>query len=391
MLKAFTIVAALALGVASCAALLGFDPVAAMGPDLPARLGEQVLRGAGAGTPASAVALYISALQRDPASPYRWTDLGNALYSEGDSMRAAACFTRALQLGLRIPEVLMRVAEFDFAQSRPAEAFAAAARLVSLDPSFEEPVFQMYDWQQLRVSQVLEAGIPEKRIALPYFEHLRKAGAPTQVAAAWQWLTARSWATPLLARGYVETELQSGKFEAAATAASVFLKPLDPGFLNPSLVFNGGFELPPDGSPLAWTMFPFDGIAVERDTSTAHSGAASLHLHFANAGNALFGHVLERLYPRPGRWRARAFIRTLDLTSGEGVRLLISDSDLPDRLYIQTPAVVGTRDWTMVETTFAVTPATHELKLQIFRPKAAGSDGVIHGDAWIDDISVVPE
>jgi tetratricopeptide (TPR) repeat protein len=391
MLKAFTIVAALAVGAISCAALLGFDPAAAMGPDPPAGLGGQVLRGAGAGIPAPAVALYATALERDPASPRRWTDLGNALYSEGDPTGAEACFTRALQLGPRIPEVLLRVAEFDFAQSRPTEAFAAASRLVSLDPSFEEPGVEWDDGPRLPVIEVLETGIPEKRIAQSYFEHMRKAGSAAEVAAAWQWLTARSWATPLLARGYVETELQTGEFEGAVTGSSIFLKPLDPGFLNPSLVFNGGFEVPPDGSPLAWTVFPFEGISVERDTSTAHSGAASLHLHFGNAGNALFGHVFERLYPRPGRWRARAFVRTVDLTSSEGIRLLISDSELPARLYVQTPAVAGTHDWTLVETTFAVTPATHELKLQIFRPQSAGKDGAIYGDAWIDDVSVVPE
>ena len=394
MLRAWLLVAAALLGGSSIAALLGFDPWDRIGPGVPSNQAQQQMRDATeSGHASSAIALYATALLRDPSSPNRWTRLGNAYLAAGDANHATDCFSRALTLGPQIPEVQMRVAQFDFAHARFSQAIAAAKRLLSLDPSVEETVFTMYDRQRVPVARIFEEGIPGQPTAYSYFEHLRKTSAPSEVDAGWQWMVRRQWVNPVLARGYIETSLQTGNFAAAAGAASLYLAAIDPHFRNPSLVFDGGFEVPPDNAPLAWTLFPFEGISVERfsqPSSSAHSGRVSLHLHFANAGNALFGHVLQRLYPRPGRWRARAFIRTADLSSSEGVRLLISDSDSPARLYVQTPAIVGTHDWSEVETTFVVTAATHELKLQIFRPKDNSQDPNITGDAWIDDISVEP-
>jgi tetratricopeptide (TPR) repeat protein len=389
MLRAFIIVAALAVAWASSAALLGVDPLETIGPDVPADLAEQQLRSTN--SPGAAIRLYEIAMLRNPAAPRRWTQLGNALLAAGETTRAAACFERALQLGPRLPEVLKRVAEFDFAQGHKTEALSVASQLLILDTSFEEPVFEMYSQQSLPVAQVLEIGTNNERTAQSYFEHLRKTSSTGDVEAAWQWLVGRQWVNPRLAQGYIETQLQAGNFEQASLASSRFLRPIDPRFLNPSLVFNGGFEVAPDGSPLEWTIFPFDGITIERDTQVAHAGAASLHLLFFNAGNALFGHVLQRLHPRPGRWRARAFIRTENVTSSQGIRLLISDSAAPERLYVQTPALAGTHDWTAVEAEFTVAPVTRELRIQVFRPKDDNPGGQLQGSAWIDDISVEPE
>ena len=52
-----------------------------------------------------AVSAYQESLRRDPASPFRWCDLGEALERRGDLTRAKYCFERGVELGPNSPPV----------------------------------------------------------------------------------------------------------------------------------------------------------------------------------------------------------------------------------------------------------------------------------------------
>jgi tetratricopeptide (TPR) repeat protein len=57
---------------------------------------------------------FRTALARDPAYPYRWCDLGEALFSAHDIIHARYCCTRAVELAPQSPPVLLRAASFYF-------------------------------------------------------------------------------------------------------------------------------------------------------------------------------------------------------------------------------------------------------------------------------------
>src|SRR5207245_10945692 len=80
--------------------------------------------------PAAALRLFEVALAGDPASPYRWCDLGDALVVTGDLDRARFSFARALELGPNLPPVLLRVANFDLGVEERQKALASAARIL---------------------------------------------------------------------------------------------------------------------------------------------------------------------------------------------------------------------------------------------------------------------
>src|SRR5436190_23720444 len=52
------------------------------------------------------------ALRGNPASPYPWCDLGEALLAAGRIDEARSCFTRATQLGPQSPPVFWRTSQF---------------------------------------------------------------------------------------------------------------------------------------------------------------------------------------------------------------------------------------------------------------------------------------
>ena len=67
-------------------------------------------------------------LKRDPAGPYRWEDVGEALEKSGRTEAARYCFARAITLGPRIPSMLFRDADFHFGlrENRTGLEFDAA-------------------------------------------------------------------------------------------------------------------------------------------------------------------------------------------------------------------------------------------------------------------------
>jgi cytochrome c-type biogenesis protein CcmH/NrfG len=72
--------------------------------------------------PEGAVEAFTMALRRDPASPYRWCELGETLLEAGRVGPARYCLRRAVELGGGTPSVLMRAANLHFRLDRRGPA-----------------------------------------------------------------------------------------------------------------------------------------------------------------------------------------------------------------------------------------------------------------------------
>jgi tetratricopeptide (TPR) repeat protein len=115
------------------------------------------------GTPAGlagSVGLDRQALARNPASPYRWCDLAEALLASGDTRRARDGFSQALRLGPGIPPIPLHAAGFCLRQNETRPALRTMARILALVPNYDGPLFSCYDRMGVSLDEVLAHGVP---------------------------------------------------------------------------------------------------------------------------------------------------------------------------------------------------------------------------------------
>jgi tetratricopeptide (TPR) repeat protein len=107
-----------------------------------------------------AVETFREALRRDPASPYHWCDLGEALLEAEQVEKARYCFSRALELGPNTAPVLLRVANFHFRVDESREALQCTYRVLTLLPDFDPVIFSSYTRMGGGIGDVLNYGLP---------------------------------------------------------------------------------------------------------------------------------------------------------------------------------------------------------------------------------------
>ncbi len=350
---------------------------------------ENLLRG-DAPSLAASIRLYRLALARDPASPYRWCDLADALLASGDISGARDCFSKALQFGPNIPQTLLRVAGFYFRQGQTRPALQTMARILALTPAYDGLLFSYYDRMDAGLAEVLNYGIPpDPRPAQSYFRHLLR-NAPLQDAGqAWAWLGARGWQEDSLAGDYVARLLRARRFEDASSAWAEYAAARGRQASGGNLVFNGGFEYELARCPLDWNVSPVAGAEVARDGGAAHSGRFSLRIDFGGKKNLQYRHVFQRVCVRPGPLRFRAFVKAAGLTTDQGVGFCLFDAESPARLNVRTEQLLRASDWRPLELAFVAPAETRLLMVQVCRDSSLKFDNAIRGSVWIDDVSLV--
>jgi len=334
----------------------------------------------------------VQALLRDPASSYRWCDLGEALLAEGHREKAAYCMRRAVALGPDSAAVLLRRANFDFRVGADREALAGLAHILTLLPDYDEIVFSNFDRFGGGIEQVLSFGLPaQKRAGQAFFHHLLQIEAPpSDVQTTWKWLASRSLIDPHLSVEYVNFLLSSRQYDDAVAAWLEAVGPNRGDYMRPNRVFNGDFQLAESGAAFDWHLDSVDGAQVTRETSGPHSGAASMHIHFAGTHNIDFHHLSEAIAVTPRSYRLEYFVKALGLTTNEGVRVRIFDPEDPSRLDVITDPVLGSLDWQRQEKNVVITPRTRIVRLSVVRLPSRKFDNKIAGDAWISGVKLLP-
>ncbi len=152
-------------------------------------------------------------------------------------------------------------------------------------------------------------------------------------------------------------------------------------------VFNGGFELAPRGV-FDWQLGRATGAFVDRAAIEGGEGDVSLHLAFTGRRVA-FEHVSQVLLLPPGRWRLQARVKTERLETENGLAWQVSC--LSGSLLGATEPLSGRVPWRSIQADFQVPAAgcpVQRLRLQL----VARSDAErwVSGEAWFDDIRVVP-
>ena len=328
------------------------------------------------------------ALRLDPASPYRWCDLAERFSEEGQREKARYCFEEARGLAPNIPPIWMRSMFFYLQGEETAAALDSSARVLKIVPDYDDVIFNYYDRFVPAVAEVLPHLADNGRAGQAYFSHLLKSGTTEDAAIAWTWLRGRFFSKDQFAVEYLDFLLRHREFGEAVKVWASYLAARRGDYPNPNLIFNGDFENEPTGAALDWRITAIPGVDSDRDGHCARNGAYSLHIVFHGTENVNYRHTTQMVCVFPGEYRFRAFVRTRELTTNEGLRFHIFDPESGARLDVYTEQLTGTNDWSQLEKTFKVPPDTNLIVVQLCRIPSEKFDNKIGGEAWVDTVSL---
>ncbi len=329
------------------------------------------------------------ALLRDPASPFRWCELGSALLDNGYADDARTCFERALVLGPNLVSNLSLVARYYTRVGEHVESLKISGRILGLTPGYARDILESYTSSSYRLADTLEYGLPpDPAVARQYLRVLMRIAEPDAVRQAWDWMAARGIPDRELTGQYVAHLVRLRDYDRARAIHLEALGGRRGGYLTRDFVYNGGFEDEPSGSVFDWRISPARDVEIERDAKVARSGGHSLRIDFSGKANIAFRHVFQETLPEPAMYRFRAWVRTEDVSTDKGVAVRVYDADAPARFSFRSEEFRGTRGWTEIAADLAVGPETRRVRIEVVRDPSEKFDNMIRGRAWIDGVAL---
>jgi tetratricopeptide (TPR) repeat protein len=162
-----------------------------------------------------------------------------------------------------------------------------------------------------------------------------------------------------------------------------------------TLVWNGSFE-----SDISKIFVQFDWIfgrteyaRFALDTSIAHSGSRSLRIEFTGRDTTKLENEIRQLVAvRPGaRYRLECFVKTNNLVSPEGPRVVLSDPS-SNWIAASEPVGLGSSDWKSLAVDFVAPQdagsGSSAIVLSIKRKPRFSYDEPTSGTVWFDDFSI---
>lgn len=343
----------------------------------------------------SAEKVFDAALQRDPGSAYRWCDKGELLLHDGSPGEAAYCYGRAGDLAPNDVRILLDLGDYYSTSGRTDLAlkdFSRILRQTGAPPQdiLTANVFGYYQSMKVIENHLLDQAIPDIPNASAFFQFIKQTGDAAAVREMWNWTCGKGFNTDRMAVEYAEFMLGKQQYEAAAEGWARHFAARKDGYPQSTLIFNGGFEYETTNGPFDWQLGSSEGIKGSRDHQIRQSGEYSYRIDFEGNKNLNLRDRRQTVYARPGRYRFEGWIRTSKITSDEGIRFRIRTSRDNSPFAIETPALTGTNDWTLLEADVEVPPGVPLLQVDIARRPSLRIDNQLNGTVWIDSVRLIP-
>ncbi len=334
---------------------------------------------------AKSAGIYRTLLYRDPANPYRWCDLAEALQLTGETEQARKAIERAIALGPGIPPVQARAGNFYYQTGDVAAAVSSYRTVLSLVHDYDSIIFMTLGRLGLTPEDVVARALPKERVTgANYLAFVMNSGSPKDTDAVWSWLRANKLADDPIAARYIDYLLRKEASSKAALVWADYTGERRGDYLRPNMVYNGVFKNPPTPSRLDWQIQPLEGVEAGIDADDG--GNRQLHIQFAGKSNVNYGHVSQVVCLSPGRYRFRARVRSEGLTTNKGVQFFIGDPS--GRFQWSTEAIMGTHPWAWIDQELIVPPSQFQT-LQIVRRLSEKIENKIEGSIWIQSVSIV--
>ena len=139
------------------------------------------------------------------------------------------------------------------------------------------------------------------------------------------------------------------------------------------------------GCGLAWSVRPHQAVATR--VITDGDNPAAIEVAFTRPQNVHYSHLSRDFVVRPSSsYSLHAEVRADDLTSSQGVRLLVNSSK---GAIAESQPIRGTIEWTPVRLSFRTGPNDHVLRLTIVRYPSTTFDRDITGRFQLRSVGIV--
>ena len=346
----------------------------------------------------SAIQHFRRATDLNPYQAAYWVDLSNGCELAGDLDCAGHALASSVRLAPQRPDFEWNKANFDLRIGSSEQALKDFARYLELDPASLPGSFLVLDrgfndpwllWQQV----IHTLGDP--KIELRYLDLVKTYHPEFPTHTMWKQLIAERHPFPAAAAiPYLDRLLQTGDYVEADNAWSD-LKAVgaaeDSSGAN-NMVFNGDFHQNPLNGGFDWHLQKLPFLNVQLAAGSACEERHCLHVSFPVPANSDYEAAYQIVPVRPDQtYILSADMRSEEITSDSGPRLRVVDVACQTCLDAATAPALGTTAWHKEELTFLTGPATHFIRLSIWRPRSRVFPMEISGDFWLGAVSMRAE
>ena len=341
---------------------------------------------------------YQKAVQLDPGYTEAWLDLGTAYELNGDIAAARDAFQHAKKSYPASADIAWRYGNFLLRQSDLPSALAELKFTLQSDPRRAGAAFSRVYRADPDIQAIVNDLLPP--VAPAYADAIAEAVDSRQLAAAQtMWMRLMTLSPHLQVGDFdklVTALLANGDYDAARHiwdqgTSTMNLPPL----IQPqgSVLWDPSFESGLNDQIFSWAYKPLDqGVHTELDPAEKLSGKQSLRLTFDGEHNPNLEIACSLGIVTPGlKYLFSAWVKTKDLVGDEGVRFHIHSIGNPQIPVLITKDTHGTSPWSFVEQEWTAASGIHRVQVCVSRDPSTNADIRISGDAWIDDVTLVPE
>lgn len=347
---------------------------------------------------AHAIQAYTAALALNPGSADVWLDLGAAYEDEGNVVAARNAFLHAKSAYPLSAEVSWQYGNFLLRQGETDAALLEMRRAVQAEPKRGAEALSRALTAEPDISLVIDRVLPPLSDAYTgaILDQIT-VGHTANAVQIWNKLAALHPKLPLDTYTYslVGALLRE---KQVAEAAGIWRQAVDfAGLANlsrpaDSLLWDGGFESGIFGNGFAWTLpAGVSGVQFSFDTREKHTGNRSLRLLFNGTRNlGLLGPCIEVPVQPSTAYNFSAWVRTLSITTEQGIRFQLSSVGTPQTAAVLTGDLRGTQPWTRIGIPWSSGKDVQEMQVCVARLPSQEADDKIQGLAWVDDVALVP-
>ena len=345
-----------------------------------------------------ALQAYSVALSLNPRSADLWADLGTAYETEGNVAAARDAFLHAKSAYPLSAEVSWRYANFLLRQGELDPAFFEMRRAVQTEPQRGAEALSRALGAEPNIDLVMDRVLPPASDAYTgaIFDQISE-GHTENAVKIWHRLAGlhpklRLDTYTYFLVGALLREKQVAEAQRIWQQAADFAGFSDLPEPEGSVLWDGGFESGIFGHGFAWTLPEgVRGVQFTFDTREKHSGKRSLRLLFNGRYNLGLNGPCTEVAVRPSTaYHFSAWVRTISITTEQGVRFQLRPIGPRDNLTVATKDLRGTQPWTYVETAWSSGKNVQEMQVCVARLPSQEFDDKIQGIAWVDDVALLP-
>ncbi len=364
-------------------------------PDVHSRLGLYHLYNPLLFDPAEAVRHFEAAVRLEPFHSRAWSNLGRGYEELNDLVRAEAAYRLGIDLAPHHFNPHWAYANFLLRQGDLDRAFGEFRRVVEIYPDSSGIICESV-WQASGgdVAALFEFGtqLHSAKANWGMTRCLMERQEFQSSVDLWTMMPSDDSLKVESGRSLIPLLTQANQWSLAhhvwKQVVSKEVRDVSPSDL---VLWNGGFEVNAKTKIFDWSFSNSDDVEVSLDSWERQQGQQSLLIDFKQHQNVKFDGVSHTLWVEPSKkYRFRFYYKTDGIPQDNGIAIILTDAEVPDRFRAQSTPLIPEQEWTSQEIVLETPAETRFIRLRIVRRPVGKIYDYIEGKIWFDSFSLNP-